>query len=227
MCSESVVFSLPFLTPTRCCALTPSSPHRHPHWVSQKRGRSYVLGRLCKIPARGGHGRKRLIETQSGGLGGRLWRGLLQSILLFSNTNKRDSACRILRSDIIKGDVLILMTLAGANICWAVTGAKYCFKYFHKLVHFVLTTALRGIPLWSPFYLQTRKLILVGPCSVRHYTYTASRCVAVTSRHASCSAALLSITHALPILRNRRWFGHIHSWGWCWWDSCGKKDTFF
>lgn len=160
------------------CFLYPSSlppsaapslpaPHTDTHTQSQQEALKVLrfLGRLCKIPARGGHGRKRIIETQSGGLGVRFWRGLLQNILLFSYKNKRASAYRILRSDIIKGDVIILMMLTGANICWAVTGAKYCFKYFHKLAHFVLTTALKGIPLWSPFYLQTRKLILVGPCS--------------------------------------------------------------
>lgn len=36
MCSESFLFSLPFLTPTQCCSLTPSSAHRHPHSESAR-----------------------------------------------------------------------------------------------------------------------------------------------------------------------------------------------
>lgn len=120
--------SIPFLTTTQCCPIIPTSPHISPHSVSARSSDNlaycYGLARWC-------HRRKRIIETF-------LWvwykvlRGPLLDILLFYfKKNTWNPACRILRWDIINGDMKMMMPMV-AHICWALPVPKYCFRCFYR-----------------------------------------------------------------------------------------------
>lgn len=44
------------------------------------------------------------------------------------------------------------MMLVVASICWAVTGAKYCFKYFYKSYFILSLQWLEGRYFYYPFF---------------------------------------------------------------------------